>query len=247
VRRFTTARALGLLAVALVLIAAMVGLGWWQYDAYRDQQADDAAAAADRPAAPLDDLLGPDEGFSGDAVSRPVVVSGRYDAAGQLYVEDLPGSPLRYAVVTPLVTATGSAILVVRGASDEPVADVPHGEVVVEGSLQPSQDTGSEPDSDRVTDGIRVSTLVATIDPDLYGGYVVLTSSDPSERLPAVEAPLPDPDRWAGIRNLVYAVQWWIFAAFVAFMWWRIVTDIDAEPGDDAVASAGSQGPERVG
>ena len=31
--------------------------------------------------------------------------------------------------------------------------------------------------------------------------------------------------RWAGIRNLVYAVQWWVFAAFVAFMWWRMVSE----------------------
>jgi len=227
VRRYTTGRALGLLAVALVLMAAMIGLGWWQYDAYRAQQHDDAADAASRDPVPLDDVLGPDEGFSGDAVAQPVVATGRYDAAGQLYVEDLPGSPLRYAVVTPLVTDTGSAVLVVRGASAEPSADVPTGTVEVHGSLQPSQDQGSPLDEGRVTDGIRVSTLVAEVEPDLYGGYVVLTASEPAESLPVVDPPLPEPSRWAGLRNLVYALQWWIFAAFAAFMWWRIVQDTE--------------------
>lgn len=236
-RRYTTGRALGLLAVALVLMAAMIGLGWWQYDAYRVQQHDDAAEAAGRDPVPLDDVLGADEGFSGDAVAQPVVTTGRYDVAGQLYVEDLPGSPLRYAVVTPLVTASGSAVLVVRGASAEPSADVPAGPVEVHGSLQPSQGAASPLDDGRVTDGIRISTLVAEVEPDLYGGYVVLTASDPAESLPPVEPPLPEPSRWAGLRNLVYALQWWIFAAFVAFMWWRIVVDTEAHPaeGDRAV------------
>jgi len=47
-------------------------------------------------------------------------------------------------------------------------------------------------------------------------------------------APTPDPSRWAGIRNLLYAFQWWLFAGFVAFMWWRVVGDPDtaaAGPG----------------
>jgi hypothetical protein len=26
-------------------------------------------------------------------------------------------------------------------------------------------------------------------------------------------------------RNLAYAVQWWLFAAFGVFMWWRVVRD----------------------
>ena len=57
--------------------------------------------------------------------------------------------------------------------------------------------------------------------------------------LTPVEPPLPDPSRWAGIRNLIYALQWWLFAAFVAFMWWRIAHEDDDETASRrGVASA---------
>jgi hypothetical protein len=49
-----------------------------------------------------------------------------------------------------------------------------------------------------------------------------------------VPPPLPDPSRWSGIRNLLYACQWWVFAAFVAFMWWRMTDDVAlGEPDSD--------------
>jgi ABC-type nickel/cobalt efflux system permease component RcnA len=33
-------------------------------------------------------------------------------------------------------------------------------------------------------------------------------------------------------RNLAYALQWWVFALFAAYMWWRMVRD-DYEDGRD--------------
>ena len=48
----------------------------------------------------------------------------------------------------------------------------------------------------------------------------------------------PDPEvSWTvGLRNLAYALQWWVFGLFSAFMWWRMATDaLDVESGvDDA-------------
>jgi surfeit locus 1 family protein len=32
---------------------------------------------------------------------------------------------------------------------------------------------------------------------------------------------LPGADASTALRNLLYALQWWVFAAFVVFMWWR--------------------------
>jgi len=72
---------------------------------------------------------------------------------------------------------------------------------------------------------------------DLYAGYVVRRDSRPPDPLSVVPPPLPEPSTWAGLRNLMYALQWWVFAAFVAFMWWRIVVRRDDEredePGDE--------------
>jgi surfeit locus 1 family protein len=75
---------------------------------------------------------------------------------------------------------------------------------------------------------------------DLYDGYLVLTDSTPRSHLRPVTPPVPAASRLAGLRNLVYAVQWWLFAAFVVFMAWRMVADraapVPAERGADRPA-----------
>lgn len=225
IRRLTTARALGLLVVALALIAAMVAMGRWQFGVYDDSQRADALALLRRDAVALDRALGPDQAFPSSSVGVPVTVEGRYDRNDQLYVRRFPGAKEPYAVVTPLLTPSGSAVLVLRGSTTAPHARVPAGPVRVSGVLEPSQAEATALDTRRVTSGIWVPGLVSEVSPDLYSGYVVLTRSHPTESLTRVAPPLPDPSRWAGLRNLLYAFQWWIFAGFVAFMWWRIVTD----------------------
>jgi surfeit locus 1 family protein len=224
-----TPRALGLLVIAAVVMAAMIAMGRWQFGVYDDHQRADALAVMHRAPVPIDTVLGPDDAFPSGSVGTPVVVSGRYDRADQLYVRGVAGAEARYGVVTPLVTATGSAVLVLRGSSPVPQAPAASGRVRVSGILEPSQSGSGALDARRVTSAVRVGALVSDVHPDLYAGYVVLTKSEPVEQLGQVDPPLPDPSRWAGLRNLLYAVQWWIFAAFVAFMWWRIVTEDRSE------------------
>ena len=222
-RRLLSMRALGLGLVALALMGAMGWLGRWQFDVYDDHQRAEAMATLREPAVPLDSLLGPDDPFPEDGTGRPVVVRGTYLGTDQVFVRDMAGSTLRYAVVTPLRTASGSAVLVVRGASDSAAAPVPRGPVTVRGFLEPSQPGGSPVDARRVTDALSVSSLVDAVDADLYSGYVLQADEPRAETtLTAVSPLLPDPSRWSGLRNLLYACQWWVFAAFVGFMWWRI-------------------------
>lgn len=233
IRRLTTARALGLLVVALALIAAMIAMGRWQFGVYDDSQRADAQALMRRAPVPLDAALGPDQALPSASIGVPVSVEGHYDSNDQVYVRGFPGAKDAYAVVTPLLTASGSAVLVLRGSSAAPQAQVPAGPVRISGVLEPSRAEGTPLNSRRVTSGLWVPGLVSHVSPDLYSGYVILTTSDPSESLPRIAPPLPDPSRWAGLRNLLYAFQWWIFAGFVGFMWWRIVTDAaDAQQGD---------------
>lgn len=237
---FLTRRAFGLAVVALVLMAAMVVLGLWQLGVYDDHQHDDARSQLERRPAPLDDVIGADDAFPADGVSRPITTTGHYRAAEQFVVRNGATLGVDQAVVTPLEIANGSLLLVVRGEgslADEP----PTGDVTVKAVLEPSDPTGSALGSDRATDGIRTAGLVQSFDQDLYAGYAVLTSSDPADSLRPIAPPLPDPSRWAGVRNLLYAVQWWLFAAFVAFMWWRVVTEpTDRDTAPDTAASAHS-------
>jgi cytochrome oxidase assembly protein ShyY1 len=217
-------------------MAAMGALGLWQLGAYNQHQTESARTRLAQPPLPLDEVLGRDSAFPTGGVGRPVVVRGRYDTTDQFYVRHLPGAASAYAVVTPMITASGSKILIVRGASERPSAPAPAGLVSVRGVLQPSQESGAPLDRARITNGIRIASVLESVRGDLYAGYVVLRSSSPAERLTPVRPPLPAASRWAGVRNLLYAIQWWLFAGFVALMWWRIVRDDDTpDPAVEAV------------
>jgi surfeit locus 1 family protein len=241
VTRWLSGRSLGLGAIALLLIAAMTVLGLWQLSVFDDRQQRDGAKRLEQEPVPLEDVMGPDDALPDDAVGRPVTVEGRYEIGETLYVEGLPGHDDAYAVVTPLVDATGSAILVVRGSTDASpgsAAAARGGPVSVVGVLEPSTGDGEPVGGNRVTTGIRIAALVPGFSRDLYSGYLVLRSSVPPEPLPAVQPPIPDPSLAAGLRNLAYALQWWVFAGFVGFMWWRIVRDDEDVDVDNRAPSA---------
>jgi len=229
--RFTTPRSIGLGSLAVVLMATMGVLGLWQLGVYDDQQRDDAAAQLQRAPVPVDDVLSPDGAFTAAGVSRPVIVSGEWLDSEQAYVSGLAGSTSDYAVVTPLLTDSGSAVLVVRGSTGDPPTAAPSGPATVIGVLAPPTELGRALDEQRVTDGLRIAVLVEGFSADLYGGYVIATSGAQAAALAPIGVPASAASRWAGLRNLLYAIQWWLFAAFVAFMWWRIVADLDADDG----------------
>ena len=54
----------------------------------------------------------------------------------------------------------------------------------------------------------------------MFSAYVVDQVAAPGLEV-AELASLPDPGTFTGVRNLLYAFEWWIFGAFAAFIWWR--------------------------
>jgi surfeit locus 1 family protein len=131
------------------------------------------------------------------------------------------------------------------GIDDVPPA--PSGEVDLVGWLQPTESNQSgqsgsqseedaEPDhGDRVIRHLRVADLVQLLDgQDLYGAYVVAREALPADAAAGVDAAtldqLPPASRFTGLRNILYAIEWWVFAAFAVFLWWRYVRDATAEP-----------------
>lgn len=231
---YLSARNLGLTVLAIVLIAAMTAMGLWQLGVYRQSQALDAAEAARADPVPLDTLLRPDQAFTAEAHGRPVTVEGEYGGR-QVLVDRGPEPPW---LVTPLVTAAGAAVLVVRGVAPADtngpatgaaatVHPPPPGEVRVTGSLQPSQARGGLDDdpTDRRVPSLNTAQLISEFDHDLYSGFVVLTDQQPPSTLPAATPPQPEASVTAGLRNLMYGLQWWLFGGFVVFAWWRIVRE----------------------
>jgi surfeit locus 1 family protein len=215
--------------LVLVAVAACVLLGRWQLGVWSDHRSTEAEEVTRQQPVALDDVLGPDAAFPGSGVGRPVVVAGRWDPGHTVFVSDRErdGRTGVWAV-TPVVTSNGSAIPVVRGwvPSPDDAPPGPTGRASLVGLLQPSEDTGaadSDPRDDVIPE-LSTTDLLPRAPYDLYGGYVVAAA--PSAGLLAVGPQhLPGAGATSGLRNLLYALQWWVFGAFAVFMWWRWIEE----------------------
>jgi surfeit locus 1 family protein len=223
---------LALHLLALVAIVGCVVAGVWQLGVYQSEQDDERDARAAAAPASLTTMLGPDEGITNALVGAPVFAEGQYaPAAQQILIADRRHAGRDgYWVVSPLLLETGSAILVVRGWTPEQSAPpVPSAPVTVTGSLRPGEEPGADSvlGSDRVVDTIRTPSLVGQLPYDLYSAVLIRTAEEPrpSDGLVPVDPSAPDVPWTDGLRNLAYALQWWVFGAFAVFMWWRICVD----------------------
>lgn len=260
------------LAVVVLVVAAMavcVFMGSWQLSRFEsrvDQHKateHTAAKAATRAPVPLTGLL-PDTKaqVSSDASGRPVTATGRFDAAHQLLVPDrtVDGHD-GYYVLTPLRVDGGAALPVVRGwlPGDVPsgggaVPAAPAGVVTVTGALQAPESAGSNgvPSAPGgLPSGqlgiINPSSLVNLLPYSVYDGYVTAADSPaPMKPVPPVAPPGSGLDLRA-FQNLGYTGEWFVFAGFVAFMFFRLArreaeARADAELGLVPAADAADTG-----
>ncbi|KAA1424864.1 SURF1 family protein [Mumia zhuanghuii] len=232
----------GLHALVVAAVAFTVSLGLWQMGVYDDRRAEAGVSQQDAPAKPLSEVLEPDDPFTTSAGYQHVTFSGTYGPADEqvwVYGREQDGHN-GYWLVAPVVVDGAestsdrpAAMLVVRGWRPEIGAGafpaVPTGTVAIEAVLQPGDARGGAFDEDtRTLDGVRIPRLVNAMPYDLYGGYGIVTTQDPADTAGLTPAEIPPPvvDSTAGIRNLFYAIEWWIFGAFAIFMWWRMCQDV---------------------
>lgn len=217
--------------VGLVCVVAATWLGWWQVEAWQAQREAEARDLTSAEPVPVTEVMGPDDPFPARDVGRPVHMDGTWVPDGTVYVEGRAHAGRDgYWVVTPLEIGPGdSALLVVRGwtASVDGAPAAPSGQAEVTGWLQPGEGTrglvDQEPDDD-VIPQLRVADALQHLDQDLYDGYVVSSASEPGLTQANLEQ-LPEVGRFTALRNLLYAVEWWVFGAFAGFVWWRWVRD----------------------
>jgi cytochrome oxidase assembly protein ShyY1 len=244
----------GLHALAVLATTAAVLLGIWQYDAWGSRREDQATARAHAPAKPLASVMSPDDPFPGNAVGQPVRLSGRWLPRSTVYVEDRVQHGRRGVwAVTPVAVCdragscgSAAAMLVVRGWAPtvRSAPAPPTGRVDVTGWLQPGEGSGTtDPNpADDVIPEMRVADAIQHVDQDLYGGYVL--ARRPTPGLVAVTpASLPKPPTFTAVRNLLYAVEWWVFGGFAVFLWWRWCRDeLERQRAVDADERAGEGG-----
>lgn len=232
-------RHLALLALATLLAAIFVALGFWQYGVAKQDGREEALRQGPRhPVVALDDLVRPYEPFPAYGAMRRVSATGSYDSTKQFLV---PGRVLEgrdgYWVVAPIVVdGSGARLPVLRGFVTDPddAPAPPSGRIRLTGSLAPSDspvDTGPLPKGQRGS--IDVASLVNEWDGEVYNAFVFVVKQQPVESAPAMEPVPPPAPEVDGIdwRNLGYALQWWVFAAFAYYLWWRSVREdaLDAQ------------------
>jgi cytochrome oxidase assembly protein ShyY1 len=215
---------LSVLAVVVCVVAAA-----WQWDRATRTEAD---AVPDDPIVALADL-DPTEAYSGMRVR----IDGTFDPDHEALVAPRPRAGQDGAwVLTPLLpSADGdagagqpAAAAIVRGwipAGTSP-APPPSGPVSVVGVLvadsrQPGAAAQGEPPTlDRVDTG----ALEALAGYPVRTGWFALADLQPAgsgQPLPLLVTELPGAEVGLNWRNAAYALQWIVFAGFVAFFWNR--------------------------
>ncbi|ARZ68816.1 SURF1 family protein [Streptomyces sp. HU2014] len=225
---------------AVLSIPVCLFMGSWQLsrfetrvDSHREQQtqADEAKSAA---AEPLRELLP----VSTETSGRRATVTGRYDPGHQLLVpnrslDDRQG----FYVLTPLRTDDGKAIPVVRGwlpgdadskADTAAVPAPPKGNVSVVGSLQASESPASKGvrSAGGLPEGqlgvISAASLVNVLPYEVYDAWLTAPKAEGAlTPVPPAAAPNSGLDLKA-FQNLGYTGEWFVFAGFVLFMWFRL-------------------------
>lgn len=237
-------RSWGAHLLMVAAVAAAVFLGLWQLNVWEAARADEAKDLSKAAPLPLAKAMSGDSPFPGQYVGQPVSFQGEWLPAGTLYVQDREVRGRRgYWVVTPVLVGK-SAMPVVRGWSPKAEASTVTGPVEVEGWLQASEGAGADdPDPhDDVIPEMRIASIVEHVDADLYSGYVV--DREPTDGLVAVPPDsVPKISASTSLRNLLYALQWWIFGGFAIYVWVRWCRDVieqsrAEEVEDEQVASS---------
>lgn len=230
-------RWLGFTAFVLFILVLCVFLSRWQWHRYQYRLAENARldAALSAQAVDVSTLIdaapagsaAPD-GLPQDLEWRTASATGTFDTANEVAVRRRPLDGRNgFWIVTPLVTDSG-VLLVNRGwtaaegdATQIPqVEPAPAGEVTVTGRLRAAETTEqTDPPPDGQAWAADPQRLVQPADVPRYDAYLELRDTpDASVGL----TQLTDPGH-RGLNNLVYSVQWLIFALVGLFGWWRLI------------------------
>ncbi len=188
-------------------------------------------------------------------MGRRVTVTGSYEAPFQVFVPGRSaGEEQGYLVVDGLrVTDDGSngqnwadlsappVLAVVRGwvpysALDDNGAVVeqwrdtlapPDAPVELIGWLQASEAMLSVDLPAGQVSSISTGALANTWQAPSYGGYLVVSQSNPTQPQDITLLPRPTIEGGDGVnmKNFFYALQWWVFGLFAVALWLRLVRD----------------------
>ncbi|MYR30190.1 MULTISPECIES: SURF1 family protein [unclassified Streptomyces] len=254
-RFLLTPRWWGIHVFVLLAIPFCVFMGSWQLsrfedrvDTHKDAEAT-AEAHADGAARPLAKVLPVTTETSGERTRA----TGRY--VKQLLVPDrgLDGAD-GYYVLGLLRTGEDKVLPVVRGWHEGPAPAkapaAPTGTVTVTGALQPSEDarsTGVNASGGLPAGQVGIigaASLVNLTSYDVYDGWITLDRAEAGLNPVPAKAPEGGGLDLKAFQNLGYTGEWFVFAGFVVFMWYRLVRREAEALRDAALGIAAEEEPE---
>lgn len=224
-----TPRWLGLLAAAIALAIGMVMLGVWQLSRYeaRDSINGRIDAGTAGKASPLPEVLGQPSGAAGQVGPAPaetqwrrVTVTGEYAQQYEVLARNRTVSgQVGYEVITPLILADGTAVLIDRGwIAPDPagmtkrptVPAPPSGQVTVVGRVHLTESGAGAPEQINGHPQVRrigVPQIAASMPYPVWGAYLLAVDGTPGSTNATVGV-----QRENSWQNAAYVVQWWLFA-----------------------------------
>ncbi|MEE1930223.1 SURF1 family protein [Streptomyces sp. TRM 70351] len=208
-------------------------MGSWQLSRFEDRvdshQENERLAerAARQEPEPLDSLLPVDRETSG----RMAAAHGRFDTGHQFLVPDRTLDDERGFYVLGLLHTAGDdgrVLPVVRGwlPGDPDPARVPappSGQVRVTGALQASESGGPVGLPEGQLGAISAASLINVVPHRVYDAWITVQDAEgPLTPVPPAAARGSGLDMKA-FQNLGYTAEWFVFAGFAVFMWFRFL------------------------
>lgn len=245
-RVLTTAPWILRTVAAVLAIAACLAAAVWQYERTQDQLA--VARAALSQLAPYEEVVPTGtESLPIESLGRNVAVTGevlpeRTLIRSRLSREDEVG----YLVVDGVRLADGRTVAVLQGWVPDvrSAPDLAGQQISVTGRVQPYENFYSEApisESDPLITITAAGLAAQWGDRVPVDGYVTVTGAPAAAVFGAV-IPLvgTDPDVAFPLQNAFYSIQWLIFAAVIAYMWFRFLReDVRAGRDQDGPADVG--------
>jgi cytochrome oxidase assembly protein ShyY1 len=233
--RFLLSRRWFFFAVAVALAAYVaVLLGQWQFHRLEDRQRENAVITQNLKAdpVPIGQVMSTDEATTHDEEWKLVTMTGTYDDDHTIVLKyQTRDSKAGVDVVTPLVGADGTAVLVDRGwlatnnrGNERPDTPAPaDGTVTVTGFVRANATGGSTDMTDLSTRALSSEVAAEELPHELYVGFLDLHTQDPEpdDGLALIE--LPDADSEGP--HFFYGLQWWFFGAMAIFGFFYLMYD----------------------
>jgi cytochrome oxidase assembly protein ShyY1 len=229
-RFLATPKWLGFAALMISMSAVMGGLGNWQLHRYHERHGINVRISQAKTIAPvpMTHVMTVGHPLPSDQEWVRVTATGTYAPQDTIVArERTVNSEIGFEIVTPLVLADGSAVLVDRGflAGDTSGSNVlpqlppvPSGIVTVSGRVHLAE---SEPDKPiRLSGRLAVRRIApSAVAKDLgfaslYHDYILLDQQTPKATGGFAKIPADTQPSWM---NAGYTVQWWAFAGLALF------------------------------